>query len=248
MKKIIVLCSVMFSVLGFSQNYQQKFLQSFDEGDFQKQQQVLSEWEKDNPTDVELFVAYFNYHFHKSKRSENQREEAEKGLKKISEGIRLYPNRIDLRFGKIFVLGSFSEWDAFTNEIIEVINVSVQNKNAWLGKNNQPKKNAEQMMLDVIQDYQVQLYETGKKSLLLNMRKIADEVLKHYPNHIKSMSNKVITYVAFDEYEKALLLLLKAEEISPTDKVILGNIAYIYKLKGETEKEAEYYQKIEKLK
>ena len=33
--------------------------------------------------------------------------ELKKGLNKIDEGIKLYPNRLDMRFGKIYALESF---------------------------------------------------------------------------------------------------------------------------------------------
>ena len=40
--------------------------------------------------------------------------ELKKGLDKISEGIKLYPNRLDMRFGKIYVLGQIPDWKNFT--------------------------------------------------------------------------------------------------------------------------------------
>lgn len=162
---------------------------------------------------------------------------------KIDAGIALYPNRLDMRFGKIYGLGKVKDWGNFTNEIIKTIDYSAQNKNQWTWTNNVQKEDGEKFMLSSFQSYQLQLYNTGNDDLLLNMRQIANEILKYYPKHIESLSNLSITYLLTNEFDKALESLLKAEKIDSKDTVILSNIAHAYKLKGDTGKAIAYYEK-----
>tara|TARA_Y100000588_G_scaffold382271_1_gene469427 strand:- start:4202 stop:5095 length:894 start_codon:yes stop_codon:yes gene_type:complete len=169
--------------------------------------------------------------------------ELKKGLDKIDEGIKLYPNRLDMRFGKIFVLGQIEDWSYFTSEILKTIEFSAKNNNNWTWTNNKKYDNGEKEFLLGIQSYQLQLYNTGNDDLLKNMREIANKVLEHYPNHIESLSNLSITYLLTEEYDKGIEPLLKAEKINPKDYIVLGNIALGYKLKGDKEKAIEYYEK-----
>ncbi len=170
-------------------------------------------------------------------------EEIKKGFNKIDKGIGLYPNRLDMRFGKIYVFGKLKDWDNFTHEIIKTVEHSSKNKNEWTWTNNEKLTDGKEFMLAAIQDYQVQLYNTEKDDLLENMRNIANEILKYYPNHIESLSNISITYLLTGEYDKGIEALLKAEKLDPQDFIVLSNIAHGYKLKGDKKKAIEYYEK-----
>ncbi len=172
------------------------------------------------------------------------REILQKGFDKIDVGIMKYPNRLDMRFGKIYALGEVKEWDKFTNEIIKTIQYSNKNNNEWTWTNNEVKQNGKEFLLSSIQDYQLTLYNTDSEDLLIKMRIIADEILKIYPNHIESLSNISITHLLVGEYDKAIEALLIAEKISPKDVVILNNIAHGYKLKNDIENSLKYYEKM----
>lgn len=169
--------------------------------------------------------------------------ELQKGIEKINIGIELYPNRLDMRFGKIYVFGKIKDWKNFTDEIIITVKYSATNNNEWTWTNNEKQENGKDFFLLSIQDYQLQLYNTGDDNLLINMRKIANEILKHYPDHIESLSNISITYLLTGEYDKGIKSLLKAEKLNPEDYIVLSNIARGYTLKGEKEKAIEYYEK-----
>lgn len=170
--------------------------------------------------------------------------EIEKGLKKIDEGIELFPDRLDMRFGKIHTLGEISDWKNFTSEIIKTIQHSAINKNNWTWTNNEKMERNDEDFLLSIQSYQLNLYNTGNEKLLENMRIIANEVLKHYPNHVPSLSNISITYLLTEEYDKAIEALIKAEKIDPKDIIVIANIAHAYKLKENKQKAIDYYQKM----
>lgn len=276
MKKIIVFfVATLFSQAVFSQNYYSQFQKHWQEKDSQKQFEVLQKWQKEQPNDAELFTAYFNYHFFKSRKesvalskkpkgkdnfilkdqqhktagylsSQVVYNEAElkKGFAQIDKGIALYPNRLDMRFGKVFIYGKLKRWSLFTKEIIKSIEQSAQNNNNWTWTQNQKLKDSKNFFLSTIQDYQLQLYNTEEDKLLNNMRNIAQKVLQYYPQHIPSFSNLAVTYLLTGEYDKAINILLKAEKIAPQDDVVLSNIAQGYKLKKDNAKAVVYYKKV----
>ncbi len=170
-------------------------------------------------------------------------KELENGINKIDEGIKLYPNRLDMRFGKIYAMGKIEDWENFTIEIIRTINHSKINNNKWLWTNDVEKTDGKLFMLSSIQSYQMQLYNTENDNLLPKMQQIALAVLEIYQDHIESMSNLSVTYFLNKKYDQGIEILLKAEKLSPKDYVILSNIAHGYNLKGNKTKSIEYYEK-----
>ena len=53
-------------------------------------------------------------------------------FKYFDEGISKFPNRLDIRFGKIYILGQLEDYENFSNEIVKTIQYSSQNNNQWL--------------------------------------------------------------------------------------------------------------------
>ncbi len=169
-----------------------------------------------------------------------------KGFDWINKGIEKHPNRLDMRFGKIYMYGQIEDYENFTKQIIQTIDYSAVNKNKWIWADNKAVENPKEFMLKSLQSYQLQLYNTDNDKLLENMKSIAETVLKYYPDHIESLSNIAIVYLLQKQYDKALESLLKAHKINPKDHVILGNIAHAYKLKGDNKKAIKYYKLLAK--
>jgi tetratricopeptide (TPR) repeat protein len=274
MKYILAVTFLALSSHAFAQDYRSEFNTAFQSGDTTRQKETLAKWEAADPKNAELFTSYFNYFFQKSRKevlSLTKQEPQGKSLAlhdstgikgymgseiifdskilqrafdKIDQGIKLYPDRLDMRFGKIYVLGQVKEWKKYTDEIITTIHHSAKNKNKWTWTNNIKKEDGENFFIGALQDYQVKLYNTGDDSLLPYMRSMAEEVLKLHPNNVENLSNVGITYMVTEKYDEAIKAFLRAEKIAPTDAIVLGNLGHAYKLKGEKTKAIEYYQKV----
>jgi tetratricopeptide (TPR) repeat protein len=171
---------------------------------------------------------------------------AKKGMEYIEKGIFKFPKRLDMRFGKTYVLGDSENYEEFTKEIIKTIEYSNIIKNKWNWTKDKKLEDAEDFMLGSIQNYVTQLYDTGRDDLLENMKNIAETILKYYPNHIESLSNISIVHLIRKEFDKGLEYLQKAEKINPTDFVVLGNIAQAYKMKGDKVNAIKYYELVKK--
>ena len=160
----------------------------------------------------------------------------------IDKGIEKHPNRLDMRFGKIYILGQVKDYENFTTNIIKTVEYSAINKNKWTWTDSQPLDNPQEFMLGSIQSYQLQLYNTLNDSLLDNMKRIAETILKFYPDNIESLSNLSVVFMIQKQYDKAINILLKAEKINPKDYVILGNIAEAYRRQNDTKNAIKYYE------
>ena len=170
-----------------------------------------------------------------------EKEDFDKGIFYINKGIEKFPNRLDMRFGKIYALGQIEDYQNFTSEIVKAINYSNINKNQWLWMNNESVEKPEKFMLSAIQDYVVQLFNADDE-YVENIKIIAETVLKYYPNNVEYLSNLAIYHLIKEDFDKALLPLLKAEKLAPSDPVILNNIAWAYYNKDDKDNALKYYE------
>ncbi|RZJ68248.1 MAG: tetratricopeptide repeat protein [Flavobacterium sp.] len=168
----------------------------------------------------------------------------EKGIAKIDAAIKKFPTRLDMRFGKTYVLGEMKNWSDFTTEIIKTVEYSAKIQNKWTWRDGKPVEDAKNFMLGSIQGYINQLYEANDDLLLDDMKRISETVVKYYPDHVESLSNVSIVLMIQGDFDKALTYLLKAEKLAPNDTVVLGNIAHAYNSKGDSAKAIAYYEKI----
>ena len=169
----------------------------------------------------------------------------EKGLACIDSAIGKFPTRLDMRFGKVYVLGRIFDYDKFTREIILAIDYGQTIHNKWLWRGGEPMDDPEKFMLSTIQAYIVQLYNIGNGQMG-NMQKLALAVLKYFPDNVECLSDISITYMAGKEYEKAIAALSRAEKIAPQDYIVLNNIAYCYEQQGDKPNAIKYYGLVKK--
>lgn len=209
-------------------------------------------WTDNNPAGTEYLkltgkaetgedvVAYMNFETNYDK------DLLEKGFTMIAKGINKYPDRLDMRFGEIYMFGESGDYKKFTSKIIQTVEYSAKNNNKWIWDSSKQLENPKEFMLGAIQEYQIKLYNTGNDALLDNMKNIAEAVLKYYPDNVESLSNLSLVYSIRKEYGKALEVLSAAEKIAPQDCIVLNNIANIHRINGDKEKSLQYYELITK--
>lgn len=164
-----------------------------------------------------------------------------KGFKYIDTAIAKFPTRLDLRFGKVYVLGRIKNYDAFTKEIVAAIEYGETIGMKWLWTDNKPLDEPKEFMLSTVQSYVMQLFEAGDQNAD-NIKNIAQTVLKYHPDHVESLSNLSIGYMIKADYTSALTPLLKAEKINPQDYIVLNNIAFCYMNMHDKPNAIKYYE------
>lgn len=256
---LVVLLFTNCSGLIFAQSYESEFIEYFAARDTAAMRNLLTEWELTEPNDAEMYTSKFNYYLIKA-HSEIAHSSNEKGvpnktmvvrlvksaIETIDKGIIAYPNRLDMRFGKIYALGEIGIWDSFIDELISTVQYSSINNRNWTWKGHQPKSMSADEFLENIQDYQLKLYESNVDSLIFQMGRVASEILAIYPNNIMNLSNLAVSSMYLGDYDNALSILLKASSIDSSDPVILSNIARLYEIKDEKENAIKYYRMLEK--
>jgi tetratricopeptide (TPR) repeat protein len=170
----------------------------------------------------------------------------QKGFDYIDRGIALYPARLDMRFGKIYMLGEAENFSEFTRVLVQTIDYGNKINHAWLWKEGKPLEDAKHFFLGSMQDYITTIYDTEDDKLLPYIRQISEAVLNYFPEHVESLANVALTYLIGAEYDKALPYLLKAEKVAPKDIIVLNNIAETYKRKNDKVNAKIYYEKIVK--
>lgn len=263
---LLLLCSLSTTTI-LAQNYKQEFEKLCEQGDTLKQKKLLEKWEKGRPNDAELYIAYFNFYVSRSKTEivtkvphpdADKKPKAKKqagytseigyrpeplarGFKYINAGIAKYPDRLDMRFGKVYMLGETYKYAALTQELVNVLNYSTTIENKWRWTDNKFLEKPEEFMLSAIQEYVATIYNSGK-SQADNMKEIAETVLKYYPKHVESLSDLGIVYTMKGDLNMALRYFLKATAIEPKDYIVLNNIANIYNKKKDTTNAVKYYE------
>ena len=165
----------------------------------------------------------------------------DKAIVYLDKGIEKFPNRLDMRFGKVAAFGQLEDYATFTNEIVKAIDYSNVNKNQWLWKNDKVVENPQKSFLSYVQDYVVQLFDAGDENTE-GIKTIAEAVLKYYPDSVENLSNLAVYYILKKDYDHALPPLLKAEKLAPTDYIVIGNIAWSYYRKGDAGNALKYYE------
>ena len=165
----------------------------------------------------------------------------QKAFNCIDTGIAKFPARLDMRFGKVFVLGRLENYDEFTSEIVKAIYYGESINLKWTWADGKSLPDPKKFMLSNIQSYVVQLFNAGDKNAD-NIKTIAQTILKYYPDHVESLSNLSISYIIEKDYANALEPLLKAEKINPQDYIVLNNIAYCYSNSGDKINAIKYYE------
>lgn len=265
---------ILFTVNGNAQDFPKKFRDLGAKNDTTAQLTLLKDWEAARPKDVELYVSWFNFYVKKSMQDlvtleENPQKEAlqltdsagkvvgylnsssqhrpdllQKAFEYIDKGINIHPTRLDMRFGKIYLLGQVGNFEQFTKTIIETLEYGNSVKYAWLWKDGETLENPRSFLIESMQDYINTIYSAENDSLLPYMRQISEAVLKYEPEHVISLANIALTYAIEQDYDKALPYLFKAEKINPKDVIVLNNIAEIYVRKKDNANAKKYYEKI----
>ena len=165
----------------------------------------------------------------------------QKGYQKLDTAIRLFPDRLDLPFGKVSMLFRQHLYPEVMQELRHVIDRSAENGNQWLWTLNQPLDDGEFVLKDSMQDYFVQLYDASQSDYA---SQLVEWMLQLYPSDIIFRSNKASLLAISERYSEALPIYLSIYNDAPEDMIVLSNIAHIYYTLGNKKAALKYYGKL----
>jgi tetratricopeptide (TPR) repeat protein len=257
-----------------AQNWFQEFAALLQKKDDAGQRKLLKKWEKADKNDPELYVAYSNYYYEKAKttttgiynykipgQTELYKDSTKpnvhmyaintydtaliaKGISYLDQGIAIAPNRLDLRFGKVYTLGEVKKYDEFTTEIVKTIQHSIAIQHQWLWSFNKPLKDPEKVVFNAGERYFTQLANLQDEKQYDNMLKLVNARLELTPNNpVVLTTYSSINYLK-KNYTEAVKGLLKAEQLDPNDVIILLGLARNYTALNDKANAIKYYQKV----
>lgn len=262
---LFFLAAMMATGTAVAQSFQDRFDAALNRGDIRDQRQVLAEWLSNAPEDVDCYIARYNYYVNYvgaiadqgqvSDSSMRQLQQvADSGLAVIDEAIGAYPNRLDLRFGKIYFLGVLRLWDAFADEIVSCLDHSEQIGHRWIFPNVEDE--IESLVVESMMDYQTTMYENIEDMrhptaddtvMMMRMRRVAKRSVQLFPSDIYQVNILAVTYTFAGDYESAVRYLKRAERIDPNDVTVLRNLRDAYNLMGKKEMAKQYNDRLKQL-
>ena len=163
------------------------------------------------------------------------------GYQKLDTAIRLFPDRLDLPFGKVAMLFRQQLYSEVMQELRHVLDRSEKNGNRWLWTLNQPLDDGEYILKDSMQDYFAQLFDAGQSDYA---SQLVEWMLRLYPTDIIFRSDKASLLAIAKRYSEALPIYLSIYEDNPDDIIVASNIAHIYYTLGDKEATLKYYSKL----
>lgn len=271
-RQILAFVLLLISSQNFAQGYKAEFDKVFKENDTAGQRKLLHNWQKANPRDAELFIAWFNYYFFSSRKevialTDSTNEPASlaitdsSGLQVgyLTEDFDYDSNALDKAFRCIDT--GINTWPARLDMRLGKIYAlgQIQRYEAYTSEIVNTIEAASQLKNKWVWTNNQPLEDPERFLLgtiqnyvvqlynagddqLNRMRRIAQAILKYYPKHVESLSNLAITYGVQGDYEKALDALLQAEKIMPRDVIVLNNIATMYERKGDKLNAIRYFE------
>ena len=168
------------------------------------------------------------------------------GIEYVDKGLSKHPRRLDMYFGKIYVLREKGNIKEYVSEIIKVIELHKNKKSNWLWSNNEPVEDGDDLFKGSIQSYCYALFNL-EETYIKGIEMISKKMMLLYPNDVENYSNLGVCKLINKEYKEALETFLQAKEINPTDTIVLANIAYAYMQLNEKENSLSYYKKVSDL-
>lgn len=178
---------------------------------------------------------------------------ADSGLAIINKGLSLYPERLDMHYGKIHLLRKLRWWNAFADAIHATLDYAEKHRKTMVF----PDGGApiDTILIEGILDYESSLFEAIQNSpdsatfvsRIEMLRGIAEHMLHLFPTDVYSMNIMAVTYQLVEDRQNSLKWLLSAEKVAPKDAIVLSNIADTYHILGDYKNERKYLEKIIKI-
>lgn len=145
----------------------------------------------------------------------------------VNQGIIAYPQRLDLRFGKVYMCQMLADYRCMKDEISKILSYSAAENHQWRWLKNEAKD--KDFMLEVIQNYQKFFWETGQDEA---MNDVAVAVLQYYPDHVESLNAVAVGFLAKGDWKNAEPYLLNAKKLAPDDEIVKVNFRKMKEIKS----------------
>ena len=204
---------------------------------------VIADWEKLYPNDAELYSVRANYYFmlamqegivvadaiYPETRFDQEKLDLATGT--LAKGIAQFPDRADLRLGKVSMHLNADEIGPAVKEVQAALERSVVNHNQWFWTLDEPvDADGVELLRDSVQDYLSALLDADE---LTAAEEMIDTAVRLYPEEAVFLSDKASIRYFSGDLQGALKWFEQAHECDPEDQLIKNNLAAVKKALGQ---------------
>jgi len=161
----------------------------------------------------------------------------------INKGLKYGEDRLDMYFGKVYILNDVGDYSTAAKTLIEVLEKSIKNKNRWLWENNEEVEDGEDFLLGNMNDYYKKWINVRTEQAIQAMEDTSKKQIELYPKNIYAYNFLAYSYILRDKKANAIPILLDAEHIDPSDIVIVNNLARLYEDTNNKVEAVKYWKK-----
>ena len=248
-----------------AQSWSDAFYDALNADDYARQRTILAQWQRETPDDIDLHIARFNHYINSTMLAEGAAAVrlADSAITVIDTAISHYPDRLDLRFGKIYFLGQIMRWQSFGDEILLTLDRSERTGHRWQFPNFD--QGGRVLIMEGVQDYLYTLFNSGQPAddgtgkaaaaattapapdAMPQIRRIAHRAAQLFPSEPAFLSALAYTYIAEADYKTALHHLQRAEQLAPNDPAILQQLVDVYTRMKDKKSAAQYRERLQNL-
>lgn len=142
----------------------------------------------------------------------------------LYEGIRKFPNRLDLYFGLATTYLYIDQPDMMIYIVEEAMKQSKKNKGIWLWTGDEQVPDTIDYMFERVQEDFARFWEAED---LERCERVSQMAVKYYPTRAEYWNNMGAVAMWKNDKKKALKYFQKALKLNPNDELIKANIEYI---------------------
>jgi tetratricopeptide (TPR) repeat protein len=172
----------------------------------------------------------------------------ERGLEMLREGLELYPDRLDMRFGLASTAESADRYEQMADALLAILERRKVNGSKWLWSFSLPlDEDPESLILENIQSRIYGLFQLASPSTDSLVMILSAALMQHYPKSVYGYSSLGSMYSMQGEYDSALPLLTEAYKIDSKDGIVVANLADLYQRMGDTSNAIKYYDRLNRV-
>jgi tetratricopeptide (TPR) repeat protein len=255
------------SCLSTQGNYQEKYLELLEDERFGELKILLGKWEKSEPVNLEMYIAYFNYYcnldltetlttetlpdgsYEVYRVWEYNKNNVYKGITYLDKALAIIPARLDIYWGKIEALFVIEDYKTAGETLSALIEISPKYNDSWvLGSGKKlGDSEGESYLLEYINQYYATFLDDLSPEAANALINCATQQIKTYPGSTYAYNILAVYYLYRDDRDTALEYLLTAEQADSGDCIILLNIGRLYAEMQNNAKANEYFSKVLKI-
>ena len=241
MKRIPVLLALILScyTISFAQTYDFKTFEPLMEGpDTAAIRKMLDEWE---PRNADYYAALFNYCI----LTAEDRGDALQTFDFMDEGVSAFPDRLDLRFSRIYTMIRVEDYPAALSGLDDILSRNDVNGGEWLWMNDEPVEDTRNAILSTFDDYLSRIRESGQKETVDAWLEGTADTYPFFKNGFLIIKERWLSEEWRQDEAIGILRSILAED--PEYRAALYDLAYLSYLRNDYDTAIDYFGKLRDL-